>query len=276
MVNERARPSAGRARSWQVAVRRAACGAVMVPPARASGLADRAPRAARLHRPPCLVRLRLSRYLPLHVEAPLSHRRRIARQGPRRDRRGNACRRAARHHGDRPRPRPPDAGLRSRCPHEDRAGPGRVAGRDPGRRDARLADRDADPQPRLGQLAGRDGRRGDAGRGAPAPGGASPTGTRRPGRRPQVRPPRRPRHPRACLGPRDHGPGGVRGRRTAAARRARYRGRVARGVAGRDSCPPRSRATREGRGLLAVRRPDAWGARSGVASRTRRRSAGRG
>ena len=62
--------------------------------------------------------------------------------------------------GGGPRARPPDAGLRPRRADEDRARPHRVARRRAGRRDARLAGRDADRQPRLGQLGGRHGARG--------------------------------------------------------------------------------------------------------------------
>ena len=70
---------------------------------------------------------------------------------------------------------PPDAGLRPRRPHEDRADRDRVAGRRPRRRDPRLAGRHADPQPRLGQLGGRHGPRGADRRAPPPPGHPAPS-----------------------------------------------------------------------------------------------------
>ena len=131
-----------------------------------------------------------------------------------------------------PRPRPPDAGLRPRRPDEDRARPHRVALRGPRRRDARLAGRDADPQPRLGQLGGRHGARGRrAGRAAPPARHPAPARPRRPRRRAQVRPARRARHPRARQRPRDRGARGGRRAGQAAARRVRGRDRKPRRVA---------------------------------------------
>src|SRR5690606_41992368 len=86
----------------------------------------------------------------------------------------------------------------------DREGPGRADLGRPIWRDTRLADRDADLEPRLAELADGDGARAAAGGadGPEAQAGLPPaTRPRRPRRDGEVRPIRRSRHPRARFGP---------------------------------------------------------------------------
>ena len=69
---------------------------------------------------------------------------------------------------------PAHAGVRPGRPHEDRAGPHRVAGRHTRGGDDRVAGRNADSQPRLGQLGGRHGARGGSAGRDPSPAGITP------------------------------------------------------------------------------------------------------
>ena len=86
---------------------------------------------------PCRARVFPMPSRRLHRHAPLHHRRRIARPGPRQHSRRNAGRRSAARRRRRHRARAPPAGLRPRASHADREGHRRVPLRRARRRDAR-------------------------------------------------------------------------------------------------------------------------------------------
>ena len=181
-------------------------------------------------------------------QLPFPHFRRVPRQGPQRHRRGRPRRSAVDRRLPAARHGAPPEGLRPRRAHEDREGRGEDHRRRPPRSDPRQPHLPLGAEPRLGQLGARHvvrapRRRPPRGQG---PGARDPAASRsrRPRRRGQVRPGRRPQHPRARQRAGDRGTRRRRRRGSALPRRAGRRDQRARRLhCGRRVASPRATST---------------------------------